>query len=314
MKNKEHLRVPVICLCWLAATALPAQQADTLAPATTDTTAKSQSLTAANIARRSAFLPGYGQYTNGDYWKIPLTTGSVAAGGWAIHYTTAEKKKYILATSQRLDDDPATLDPFEGTLSNSTLLLRTEQRNRWNAHAWMFTIYAYGMQVFDAYASARLQSHTSGHSPLKAAYYSALLPGLGQAYNRKWWKVPIVYAALGTSVGFVIFNQQRYRDTRIAYITRTDNAPTDSYETAFTAQFSDENLITLQQFYRRNRDLSYIITAGLYLLNVVDAIVDGHLYNFNVSDDLSQLPAVRPMWTPGTQLGHYGGLQLEWTF
>lgn len=269
------------------------------------------SLTPAKIARRSAFLPGYGQWTNQQTWKTPIAAGGVALGAYAIYQTQQDKSTYNEAASLRLDGDTSTLDIFANSLSTSALLVKANQRQQWNTHALFFTIYSYGMNVLDAYTFAQPQDK---HSPGKAAYYSALMPGLGQLYNGKWWKLPIVYGAIGTGVGFIIFNQQRYRDTQIAYITRTDEYPNNGYETEFTQQFTNDNLLQLQDFYRRNRDLSYIITAGLYLLNVVDAIVDGHLYNFDMSDDLSWATHIRPMWEFQPGWGNYGGLQFSMTF
>lgn len=272
------------------------------------------SLTPAKIARRSAFLPGYGQHTNHQTWKSPIAAGGVAIGLAAIYQTQQWKSDYQTAARIRLDDDPNTTDQYVASLPTDALLVAANQRQQWHTNAIFYTLYAYSMNVLDAYTYALLAKKPTTHPPAKAAYYSALLPGMGQLYNKKWWKLPIVYGALGTSIGFIAFNQQRYRDTQIAYITRTDNYPNNTYETDFTVQFTNENLLDLQDFYRRNRDLSYIITAGLYLLNIVDAIVDGHLYSFDVSDDLSWQPKVRPLYDFSPTAHAYGGLSVSFTF
>ena len=119
------------------------------------------------------------------------------------------------------------------------------------------------------------------HSSQKALVRSLIVPGLGQAYNKKYWKIPIIYAALGTSVYFIIDNNRQYDEFKQAYIDR-QNGLEDDYP-----QYTDDNLITLTDFYRRNRDFSVILTAGIYLINVLDAMVDAHLYEFDVSDELS---------------------------
>ena len=119
------------------------------------------------------------------------------------------------------------------------------------------------------------------HSPQKALVRSLIVPGLGQAYNKKYWKIPIIYAALGTSVYFIIDNNRQYDEFKQAYIDR-QNGLEDDYP-----QYTDDNLITLTDFYRRNRDFSVILTAGIYLINVLDAMVDAHLYEFDVSVELS---------------------------
>lgn len=304
MKAKPWYVLLLLSVCWIAS--VQAQDSTAVTETTT--------LSPARIARRSAFLPGYGQWTNQQPWKVPIAAGGVALGAFSIYQTQQWKNEYREAAAIRLDADPTTTDAFVNELSTSNLLYRSSQRQQWNTHAIMFTLYSYGMNVLDAFTIANAQAKPVSHSPGKAAYYSALFPGLGQLYNRKWWKLPIVYGAIGTGVGFVVFNQQRYRDTQIAYITRTDSYPDNNYETAFTQQFTNDNLLQLQDFYRRNRDLSYIITAGLYLLNVVDAIVDGHLYSFDMSDDLSWTAHFRPFWQGDLQAGQYGGLSFSLTF
>ncbi len=123
------------------------------------------------------------------------------------------------------------------------------------------------------------------HSPRKAALYSAVLPGLGQAYNKKYWKIPVVYAGFGALAYSFNYNQTRFIKYRNAYRYRIDGDvnTVDNY----VGIYSDENLNTLQKYYHRYRDLTVIGVALLYVLNVVDASVDGHLFTFDVSDNLS---------------------------
>jgi hypothetical protein len=127
-------------------------------------------------------------------------------------------------------------------------------------------------------------------SPAKAAFYSAILPGLGQAYNKRYWKIPIVYAAIGTGIYFTIDNNKKFNQYRDEYKKRLANG--GSYDTSDPnyGRLSTESVIRGQKFYQKNRDLSVLITAGLYILNIVDANVDAHLLQFNVNDDLSLKP------------------------
>jgi len=126
-------------------------------------------------------------------------------------------------------------------------------------------------------------------SPSKAAFYSAILPGLGQAYNKKYWKIPIVYAALGTGIYFYIDNNRNYNRYRRAYKRRLAGFTDDEFQ----GVVADNNaLIDAQEFYQRNRDLSLLLTVIAYVLNIVDANVDAHLLQFNVSDDLSVRPHI----------------------
>ena len=124
-------------------------------------------------------------------------------------------------------------------------------------------------------------------TPAKAAFYSAILPGLGQAYNKKYWKIPLVYGAIGTSLYFYIDNNKKYHSYRDAYKRRLAGYTNDQYDYLDTSR-----LIAAQKFYQRNRDLSLLVTVGFYILNIVDANVDAHLIQFNVSDKLSLAPDV----------------------
>lgn len=134
------------------------------------------------------------------------------------------------------------------------------------------------------------------YNPRKAALRSAIIPGWGQVYNKKYWKVPIVYGALGTSAGVFFFNLQTYKDTRFAY-KATYNVRQPGATAADTAAFnnipsylkplSEGQLRTYRDSYRRDIDYSVIFFVLLWGLNVVDAAVDAHLKSFDVSPDLS---------------------------
>ncbi len=126
-------------------------------------------------------------------------------------------------------------------------------------------------------------------SPSKAAFYSAILPGLGQAYNKKYWKIPLVYAALGTGIYFYVDNNKNYNRYRRAYKRRLAGFNDDEFQNIVT---DNDALIDAQEFYQRNRDLSLLLTVVAYVLNIVDANVDAHLLQFNVSDDLSVRPHI----------------------
>ena len=116
----------------------------------------------------------------------------------------------------------------------------------------------------------------------KASILSAVFPGAGQVYNKKYWKVPIIYASLTTSIYFIYDNQNKLTNYQDAYISRS-NGGTDEYIDVY----NDSQLLTIIDYYERNRDISYIITAVIYLLNIVDASVDAHLFDFDISEDLS---------------------------
>lgn len=127
------------------------------------------------------------------------------------------------------------------------------------------------------------------HSPKRASIYSAVLPGLGQVYNKSYWKVPVIYTGLAAGIYFIVDNNDQYQGFRSAYNSRfvdgveIDAADyTDKYKTT-----SSTSLLKLQEFYRNQRDFASIITVGIYLINIIDAAVDAHLFDFDVSEDLS---------------------------
>lgn len=129
------------------------------------------------------------------------------------------------------------------------------------------------------------------HSPKRATIMSAALPGLGQVYNGKWWKVPIIYGGFAGLTYMAVSNHTDMVRYKEAYLLRVDGDPDTVDE--FDGRYSDANLQQLKTTSQRNRDLSFIIMGILYVLNIIDANVDGHLKDFDVSDDLSM--RVRPM-------------------
>ena len=134
------------------------------------------------------------------------------------------------------------------------------------------------------------------HSAHKASIYSALLPGLGQAYNKKYWKIPVVYAGFGTLYYFASSNGKLYREARTAY-----DYVRNEYEYPIDNQFigknyTTEDLQSIRDYYRRNMELSWIISGLWYILNIVDATVDAHLFDYDVGDDLTV--EIEPMAQP----------------
>ncbi len=129
-------------------------------------------------------------------------------------------------------------------------------------------------------------------APARAAFYSAVLPGLGQAHNGKYWKIPIAYAGLGVGVYFYLNNDKQYDRYRSIYKRRLAGYTDDEFTTPQGVQrVTNDGLIRAQRFYNRNKELSLLVIAGIYALNIIDANVDAHLQQFNVSEDLSLKPA-----------------------
>lgn len=143
------------------------------------------------------------------------------------------------------------------------------------------------------------------HSPRKATIRSAIIPGWGQAYNKKYWKIPIVYGALGTAAGFFIYNRKEYNDARDAYRYKVDTIASNDY--LIKPKFRPVDAESVRQYrigVRQYVDYSVLIFLLLWGLNVVDATVDGHLKAFEVSDDLSM--RVNPTLNPVTKQASVG--------
>ncbi len=135
----------------------------------------------------------------------------------------------------------------------------------------------------------------NSHSPRKAAIRSAILPGLGQAYNKNYWKIPVVYAALGTTGYIFTYNLKNYKDTRFAYqalfkaslpIPQRDSTDYFKIRKDLTP-LSIETVKFYRDQFRRDIDYSVLFFIIIWGLNVVDATVDGHLKSFDINPDLS---------------------------
>ena len=121
-------------------------------------------------------------------------------------------------------------------------------------------------------------------SPRKAAILSSTLPGLGQIYNKKYWKIPIIYAGLLTSAYYINDNNVQYKRYKDAYLKRLDNNQDND---DFVGEYSSGDLLILKDFYRRNREVSILCFVGTYIINVLDASVDAHLFDYDISEDIS---------------------------
>ena len=130
-------------------------------------------------------------------------------------------------------------------------------------------------------------------APSRAAFYSAVLPGMGQIYNKKYWKLPIVYGALGGGIAIYAYNNNQYKRVRDAFKRRragfTDDEfyPINGEIIPNSPRLDNDDLQRSQERFQEDRDLTLLVTIGLYVLNIVDANVDAHLKQFNVDDDLS---------------------------
>mgnify|MGYP001273792524 CR=1 FL=1 len=113
---------------------------------------------------------------------------------------------------------------------------------------------------------------------------SAVVPGLGQIKNNKLWKVPVIYSAIGTFTYFFVKNNNEFNKYSTEYFRRINEPNNISSQ---YISLSNNNLLTLRNYHRKNRDLNAILIATFYILNVIDASVDYHLKEYNLNDNLS---------------------------
>ncbi len=133
---------------------------------------------------------------------------------------------------------------------------------------------------------AENEIYLSALKPSKAAFYSAILPGLGHAYNKKYWKIPVVYAALGASTYYYIYNNNQYHEYRDAFkLHKLGEGDTSQYPT-----LTLDVLQRAQKYHKKDRDLSLLIGTGIYVLQIVWASVDAHLEFHNTDSNLSFSP------------------------
>jgi hypothetical protein len=191
-----------------------------------------------------------------------------------------------------------------------------------------------GLEAQDTISIARPVKRSFKAEPLKATMLAITFPGLGQVYNRKYWKVPLVYAGFGGLVYSISINTSRYNTMIKAYQDFTDKIPeTDSYiglirwadpssydPVLFPESYNraneswvKDNLLQAVDYYKKYRDLSYIGIAAWYLISVLDANVDASLFNFDINNNLGL--QVSPLQMPvGGTLGAGVNICIIFTF
>lgn len=150
----------------------------------------------------------------------------------------------------------------------------------------------------------------SVHSPKKATIYSAVLPGLGQAYNKKYWKIPIVYAAIGGCITAAVINQGEFKSMRDELVFREKNS--GAFQNLEFDKFDNSQLLEFSDYHRKWRDNMIIFSMLAYTINIIDANVDAHLFNFNVDENLSM--TVQPSFGFASFSQSYSGLIVTFKF
>ena len=144
--------------------------------------------------------------------------------------------------------------------------------------------------------------------PANATFYSAVLPGLGQVYNKRYWKLPLIYGGLGASIYFYDVNNKNFKRYRNAYKRRLAGFNDDEFQDVI---FDDNRLIDGMNFYKQYRDQSMLFIIGTYFLNILDANIDAHLKQYNINQNLSLKPY---MDQNPVVADHHFGVSLNFNF
>lgn len=260
-----------------------------LAPADTARTEKkrnwfmSDSMSLSRVCWMSIPIPGYGQIYNKQYWKLPILYGTF---GTSLALYFHENKKFKPLKRR-----------FEEITSQE--MSRTEELDavqsemiRHNTRRQIYLFAAIGSYIYFIGDAAVNYATNDVSSVKKATTLATICPAAGQIYNKSYWKVPIVLGGFASMIYIIDWNTRGYQRFKKAYNLLSDyehnpdkypDGPTDEFHGRYSASF----IRNLRNNYRRNRDLCIIISGALYVLQIVDAHVDAHLKDYDVSDDLS---------------------------
>ena len=229
-------------------------------------------------------LPGFGQIYNKQYWKLGILYPVV---GGATTMFALEHKKY---KPLKAEYDQYLID--HGYMRTEELDALQTKMIRHNTRQQIYAGVAIAAYIYFIGDAAYNYSTNEVSNIKKATTLSTICPGAGQIYNKSYWRVPIVIGGLTSTIYTIDWNNRGYQRFKTAYTLRVDyekdpakypNGSPDEFRGAYSSTF----LKNLKDSYRRNRDLCILLTAGVYVLNIIDAHVDAHLKDFDISDDLA---------------------------
>jgi hypothetical protein len=275
----------------------------------------SDSMSLRKVSMFSAVMPGFGQIYNKQYWKLPILYSTVGASlGMWIHQSN--KYKPLKEQFEAMTDQGLKRTEEMNSLQREMIKHNTLKQT------FMFTtIASYIYFIGDAAVNYATNEVSAVN---KATTLSTICPGAGQIYNKSYWRVPLVVGGFATTIYCIDWNNRGYQRFKKAYRLRFDydqnpelypNGSPDEFGGRYASSF----LKNLRNSYRRNRDLCIILTAGLYILQIVDAHVDAHLRDYDISKDLSVSlsPAIGYSYnrmSPYTGGGTTLGMNLSLTF
>lgn len=243
----------------------------------------SDSMSLRRVTLTSAVLPGFGQIYNKQYWKLPILYGTVGASLGLCLWSNS-KFQPLKTEFDRLTDQSLLRTPELNALQR--------EMNKYSTMRNAFMITTIASYIYFI-GDACLKYSTAEVSPVNRATTLAMIcPGAGQIYNKSYWRVPIVVGGFATTIYCIDWNNRGYQRFKKAYRLKADyDANPELFPNGspdeFGGRYSTSFLKNLRNSYRRNRDLCIILTAGLYILQAVDAHVDAHLRSYDISKDLT---------------------------
>jgi hypothetical protein len=249
------------------------------------------SLSMSKVLLGTLIVPGYGQAYNRDYWKIPVIYAGIGGGlASGLHFNSKLKDamyaRNMINYAQSAGLPEIVVNDYIKKYQKTADNYNTYKRNRDLSYIGVGVFYLAG--AIDAISSYKTDKKNNPISPQRATLYSAFLPGLGQAYNGDYWKIPIIYGGLGFCVYWIDQCDSQYRRYRTAYNKKyavENGTSTDLDE--FGGRYSSTTLRNARDMARRNRDLTILATGLVYILNIIDANVFAHLSYFDINDELS---------------------------
>ncbi len=243
----------------------------------------SDSMSLRNVCIASAIMPGFGQIYNKQYWKLPILYGTVGAS-LGLCLWSNNKYKPLKAEFDRTTDLSLLRTPELNALQREMI--------KYNTMKQVFMISTIASYLYFI-GDACVKYSTNEVSRInKATTLAMICPGAGQIFNQSYWRVPIVIGGFATTIYCIDWNNRGFQRFKKAYRLKADYDANpelfpDGSLDEFGGRYSASFLKNLRNSYRRNRDLCIILTAGMYILQIIDAHVDAHLRDYDISKDLS---------------------------
>jgi hypothetical protein len=244
----------------------------------------SDSMGLSKVCWLSLPLPGFGQIYNKQYWKLGVLYPLVGASVGMFAYENKQYKPLKAEYDQYLIDNGYFRTPELDAIQTEMIRHNTRQQ--------IYAGIAIATYLYFIGDAAVNYSTNEVSQVKKATTLSTICPGAGQIYNKSYWRVPIIIGGLASTIYTIDWNNRGYKRFKTAYALRVDydknpdkypGGAADEFRGAYSATF----LKNLKDSYRRNRDLCILLTAGVYMLQIIDAHVDAHLQDYDISDDLT---------------------------